>query len=124
MTSLEVDGTDLVVEIHGLDRLMAFKNQLRIPLAHVVGVEHAGEEARKWWVGVANPGTYVAWFIKAGTFQTRPWASDRSFWDVRDPKRAILIRLQNDPYVKLVVEVADVEAAIAQVRDALSQAQS
>ena len=43
----------------------------------------------------------------------------REFWDVHDPERAVTIDLVDEPYQRLVVEVADPAAVIAAVNAAV-----
>jgi hypothetical protein len=119
MTTLTIDGTDLVVNVEGPDRFWAFKSELRIPLAHVTGSERATEEARKWFHGLRLGGTNLPGVITAGNFIEREgWV----FWDVHDPQGAIAIHLRDDHYARLVIEVADPGAAIAMVRAAIAKA--
>jgi hypothetical protein len=116
MTTLAIDGTDLVVTVQGLDRLWTFKNELRVPLAHVAGSERATDEARRWFHGLRVGGTNLPGVITAGNFIEH---DGRVFWDVHDPEGAIAIHLHDDRYAKLVVEVADPDAAIATIQAAL-----
>lgn len=44
-----------------------------------------------------------------------------SFWDVHDPKKAIILRLRDEHYAKVVVGVDDPDATAATIRDALSR---
>jgi hypothetical protein len=55
--------------------------------------------------------------IVAGTYYRN---GERHFWDVRNPERAIEIDLAGVPYDKLVVEVADPDAALAQLSAAIA----
>jgi len=62
-------------------------------------------------VGTSLPGV-----IKAGDFLLEgQWA----FWDVHDPQKAITIKLADEHYTKLVIEVADPVAAVAQIEEAV-----
>jgi hypothetical protein len=117
MTTLEISGANLVVHVQGLDRLWAFKGELRVPLANIAGVERAGDEARGSFHGIRAPGTNFPGVLTAGTFYER---GGRVFWDVHDPERAIAIRLHDESYEKLIVEVEDPDAAIATLVAALA----
>ena len=46
------------------------------------------------------------------------------FWDVRDPANTIIVSLDHERYKKLNVEVADPEAAIAQIRAAQAESRA
>ncbi len=110
MTKLEIDGNDLVVHVQGLDVLLAFKSELRIPLSHVEGIARAGDELQGpkglRVPGIAIPGLWV------GTFYGE---DGRAFWDVSGGANAIAIYLRDDRFSKLVIDVDDPTAAIALV---------
>ncbi len=91
MTSLEISGIDLVLHVEGLDALWALKRRLAVPLAHVVGVERATDEARKVWSGF-RVGTNLPGVIKAGTFCGR---GGMTFWCVHDARHAIAVELRD-----------------------------
>jgi hypothetical protein len=117
MTTIDTTGTDLVVHVVGLDRLWSFKSELRVPLAHVVGVSRAEDEARTWWHGLRAPGTHLPGVITAGTFHEH---EGNVFWDVHKPENAVGIRLHDERYSRLVIEVADVESTIARIESAIA----
>jgi hypothetical protein len=43
------------------------------------------------------------------------------FWDVHRPGHAIVLSLQHEHYSKLVIDVEDPQAAVAEIRAALSR---
>ena len=105
MVTIEITDKSLVMHVEGWDKLWSFKSRLEVPLAHVAGIERDEEEARSWWHGLRAPGTMVPGVITAGTFYQH---GQRIFWDVHHPENAIAIRLSDEKYQRLVVEVADV----------------
>jgi hypothetical protein len=114
MTKIEIEGSELVVRITGLDRLWSLKSELRIPLAHVAGAERDAEEAAKWYHGLRAPGTNIPGVIVAGTFYAN---EGRVFWNVHRAANAIAIGLHDEKYVKLVVEVEDPNATIKLIQE-------
>ena len=116
----EVDLTEeaLVVRVRGADRLWALKSRLEIPLSHVVGAEADPGVALGWRKGVRAPGTYVPGVIAAGTFYQE---GERVFWDVHDPHRTVVIRLRDERYARLVIEVEDPPATVAAIRAAINR---
>jgi len=40
------------------------------------------------------------------------------FWDVHDPQKAIVIRLKDERYARLVIEVDDPPATVAAIEEA------
>jgi len=115
MVVLSVRGTNLRLQVKGLDRLWAMRSRLDIPLASVVGVRADPEVARGLWKGVSAPGTHIPGFIIAGTFYQD---DKRIFWDVKDPERTVVIELAGQRYDQIIVEVRDPQAAIALIEGA------
>jgi hypothetical protein len=54
--------------------------------------------------------------IVAGTFHHQ---GDRVFWDVHDAAKAVVIRLADECYARLVVGVDDPAQTVAAIRQAL-----
>jgi hypothetical protein len=119
MTTIQIDGADALVHVEGFDQFLALTSRLRIPLKHIAGVDLAGEEAHAWFHGIRFPGSNIPGVLSAGTFYEH---QGRVFWDVHDPDKAIEIRLHDEDYVKLILEVEDPAAAIATLRAALPAA--
>jgi hypothetical protein len=103
MAKVTVRGRDLVVRLEGLNRLWAFKSGLTIPLAHVRGAT-ADPGISREPKGIRNAGAYVPGVITAGTFRRD---GERVFWDVRDPTKAIVVELRDEPYARLILQVDD-----------------
>ena len=105
MTEVEITEEALMVHVLAWDQLRAFKSRIEVPLSHVASVEmDPGLAQREWWKGIKAPGTGLPGVIKAGTFYQ--WR-ERVFWDVHDPDKTIVIRLRDERYARLVIEVDD-----------------
>jgi hypothetical protein len=113
---LSVVAGKLTLHVRGADKLWAFKSSLEIPLVHVAGVRADPQAARGWYHGIRLPGTNVPGVITAGTFYQD---GNRVFWDVHDPEKTIVIDLRDERFNQLVVEVADPDAAIKLIQNAL-----
>jgi hypothetical protein len=120
MARVEVAGDRLSIQIEGMDRLWSLRSRLEIPLAHVAGVE-ADPAAARGWKGWRAPGAHVPGVIVAGTFHRQ---GDRVFWDVRDAARAVVIRLTDERYARLVIGVDDPAQTVATIRRVLGAAGS
>ncbi len=116
VVNISVADGKLVLHVQGLDTLWALKSTLEIPLAHVEGVRADAGIAHGWSHGVRMPGTNIPGVITAGTFYQD---GKRVFWDVHDAAKTIVIDLRDETYQQLIVEVADPEAAVQLVTDAL-----
>lgn len=116
MVDLSIVEGKLTLHVRGADKLWAFKSSLEIPLVHVRGVRADPEAARGWWHGIRMPGTNLPGVITAGTFYQD---GKRVFWDVHHAEKTIVIDLHDERYNQLVIEVADPEAAVKLIEDAM-----
>ena len=119
MVELSIEQGDLIVEVRRWSRLWAFKRRLRVPLSQIRAVRWDPTVARGWWKGWHVPGTHLPGVIVAGTLYRR---GGRDFWDVQGGSRAVTIELENAPYRRLVVDVADPPSTVARINDALGRA--
>ena len=116
MAEVTIEDGKLVVRVSGMDKVWALKSELEIPLEHVAGAERDEEEARRWYHGARLPGSNIPGVITAGTFYQH---GERAFWDVHHPENAVAIRLQDESYGRLVVEVEDPDATISDIQRAI-----
>lgn len=118
MARITVEGQDLVVGIEGTDKLWTFRSHLTVPLAHVARIRHDPDEVRATeWTGVKAGGARIPGHLAAGTFhQAGEWV----FWDVHDPDSTVIVELHDERYGRLVVEVDDPGAVVAEVTASLS----
>lgn len=116
MVQVSIGNSTAVFTVQGLHKVWALKSRLEFPLAHVADVRAADPGVlRGWWKGLRLPGTHLPGVLAAGTFYKD---GQRTFWDVRDASRAIVVELTNEPYHQLIVEVADPTAEIARFQAA------
>jgi len=105
MASIEITRDELVVRIHGWDKVLAMRSTLRIPLSRVRAARVRPKEANfddvivETWRGV---GTYVPHKIAAGLIYL---ADGPSFYDVRNPARAIAVDLDRENMRHVVVQI-------------------
>jgi hypothetical protein len=118
MAEIEITATSLIVHIRGADRFFALKSQLEVPLEHIAAVDASAPEAHQIWHGMRIAGTNLPGVITAGRFiQHGEWA----FWDVHDPDKAIVIRLHDERYAKLVIGVDDPAGVAATISRAVQR---
>lgn len=108
-----VDGA-LHLYVEGMDKVWAFKSQLTIPLEHITAVRVDDEVVRKWWHGLRLLGTRIPYVITAGTYYQD---GKRVFWDIHQPKEAVVISLDHEKYNELVIEVEDPGAFVQEVQE-------
>jgi hypothetical protein len=113
VAEVELTEKALIVHVRGVDRLWALKSRLEIPISHVVGAEVDPEIAREWHKGIRAGVTHVPGVITAGTFYQE---GERVFWDVHDPEKILVIRLRDERYARLVIEIEDSHATAAAIQ--------
>jgi hypothetical protein len=118
VTSVRIDGTTLRVVIEGIDKILAFKGSIEIPLEHVTGVSLHPSGARDLHAVVRGPGTSIPGVITAGSY----YLADESclFVDVHNASQTIRIDLDHEDYAALVIDVADPSATVAEIEHALA----
>ena len=117
MVDVTIQDGRAVFNVEGLHKLWSFRSQIEIPLAHITGVEANPDQVRRWWHGVKIIGTDAPTLFSAGTFY---YHGELVFWDVFDPARTVIVSLDHERYKKLIIEVPDVAATVALLRDALN----
>lgn len=116
MAKVHIEGSDLVVEVEGLDKLWALKSTLTIPLRHVRGATpDPGVTAEP--KGIRAAGAHLPRVVAAGTFRQD---GEKVFWDVRDPQKAVVIELADEDYARLVIQVDDPRATAELVAAAIA----
>jgi len=116
MAEIELTPTTLIVHITGTDRFFALKGQIEVPLEHIAEVQPSAPEAHQIWHGLKVGGTNLPGVITAGRFLQH---GELAFWDVHDPEKAILIRLLDENYARLVIGVNDPAATAAAISNAI-----
>ena len=116
MVDVTIEGDRAVFNVEGLHKLWSFRSRIEIPLTHITDVEANAEQAGRWWHGFKLVGTDVPGLFAAGTFY---YHGEMVFWDVQDPAHTVIVSLEHERYKKLIIEVSDVPATVARLRDAL-----
>lgn len=112
MIKTEIVGENLILHVEGMDKIWAFKNELTIPLKHIVDIRMDDEIVKGWWRGFKAPGVNIPGVITTGTFYQD---GKQIFWDIHNPDFAVVISLADDSYNELVIEVADPKAFIREI---------
>jgi hypothetical protein len=118
MAEVELAQDTLIVHVRGMDQLWALKSRLEIPFSHVVGAQADPQEAQRWWRGIRSGGTQIPGVITAGTFYQE---GERVFWDVHNPEKTVVIKLKDERYARLIIEVEDPPAMAAAIEGTLGE---
>ena len=114
-----IEGDKVRVELSGFTGKLSMKSQLEVPLADVVDARvttvaeaREGQPLKELW---PVKGTWFPGWFKIGTFGE---GDTKQFWYVHDHDRVLVVDLAHDEYVRLVLEVDDVDAAAEQINAA------
>ena len=119
MTEVELTEDVLIIHVRGLDRLFALKSRLEIPLSHVLDAQaDPGIDLPAWWKSLRPTATQIPGVLTVGTFDQE---GERVFWDVHHPEKAVVIRLRDERYQRLVIEVEDPPATAAAIQGAIGE---
>ena len=116
MATVSIEGSNLVVDIHGLDKIWSFTSRLSIPLAHVRGARAdptVASESKGW----RGPGTHIPGILVAGTFHHD---GSKVFWDVRHAADTVVIDLEHETYRQLIIGVDDPAAVVEHIAQAIA----
>ena len=115
MARLIIDGPDLVVGLSWLEKLGAFRGDVRVPLSAVRAAE-ADPEPWSALRGIRSPGTGIPGVIALGT---RHYADGRDFAALRGRGPAVRVDLDGQAkFARLVVSVRDTEKTVAEIHAA------
>lgn len=120
---IDIKEDELIISIEGIDKFLALKGTLRVPLDHIHGVS-ARPEVNMGWTqgGIRAPGTAIPNVIRAGSYYHV--GDGWHFYDVRDPAKSIAIDLADQHYKRIVVQVEEEtpEEAVERIKDAIHKA--
>jgi hypothetical protein len=107
MAQIVIERDSLVVRLSWLERLFAFRGDLRVPLARVRDVivppTAHGQFSRIDWRLIRMPGTSIPGVIQAGSYYRL--GDGWEFYVVRRPSRCMVIELEGDRFRRLIVQV-------------------
>lgn len=116
MASIELSPDQLVVRLHGIDTILAFRMTLAVPLGHVEDVRVSPPEA-DFDRAIRDPSLGTGLFL-GGKLAIGSMRLDDglAFFDVRDKTHTLAIDLHHEQYRHLVVEIDDESPADARRR--------
>ena len=118
MVEVSVEQDRVIFEVQQMDKLWSLRSRLEIPIDHIKAAHIDTHPAMGFLQGIKIAGTDVPNIFKAGTFYQD---GGLVFWDVRHAEHTIVVELIHERYHKLVIEVADSEAAVARINGAIAR---
>jgi hypothetical protein len=109
MVEVTVHHNTVVFTVRGSHKVFGFKSELTVPRAHIIEVRPDPEVARHLEGGRPHgPGV-----VTAGAFHFGHHGSPPLFADVANPDNVVVIKLRDEEYRQLIIEVDDPVAVVA-----------
>jgi hypothetical protein len=115
-TRIDIDGSRLVVTLRGFDVVWTTRRHIVIPLDHVQGARIDPDLVRHGpWLGAGYTDALLDYTVAAGPMLVH---GRHEFWDVHYPERTIVVDLSGERYERLVIDVDDPAATVAEINGA------
>jgi hypothetical protein len=121
MATIAIDGDELIITMHGWDKLLTLRSKLEVPLDNIRSVTVRPAEGRyDETPGIKVAGGYLPGKLATGYF----WIDERgwAFYDVHDPEKTIGLDVSGQRTKLIVVQIDDEtpEDAAEKIRRALA----
>ena len=116
MVNVRIEDGNATFEVLGSHRVWALKGEIKVRLENIRSVRHDPTITLGWWEGWRLPGTHIPGVIIAGTYYRD---GQKRFWDVTDPRKAIVVDLENESYDRITVEVENPKEIVERLEAAL-----
>ena len=115
----KLEDDDVVIRLHGWRRLLAMKGTIRLPLASVVRVDRDPSARAHVQTGIRQWRKHGQGVWRLGTYHGLDgW----SFWSIGLGRNAVLIECAGERLHYVVIEVADPERTVREIRLAAGRA--
>ncbi len=109
MVNIRRQGDRFEFEVQGMHQLWAMRSRISVAAKDVVSA-YPNTESVNWIWGLRLLGTHIPGIITAGTYHI---GGKKVFYDVVNARCSIVVELRNTYLDRLVIEVQDVQQAIA-----------
>lgn len=120
MIKVDVVDDKLVIAITGIDRFLAFKGHIEVPLAHVerasLGVDPEAEKFME--KSFRLPGAYAPGLAIEGSYYRH---GEWLFYAIHSGENAITVRFHDEEYKAAVLEVDDPGGTVRRIEAALGR---
>ena len=116
---LTTEPKQVLVDLTGIDGVLAIKRHLKIFTHLITGVQAMDRKAIPHGEGtwLRAPGTYIPGLIRHGSYSRVP---HREFWAVFRQKRVLVITIRDWDYVRVILGIRDPETHAAAIATAIS----
>ena len=111
---LTTEPEQVLIDLTGIDGLLAIKRHLRISTHLITSVEAVDRKALPSGDGtwLRAPGTHIPGLIRHGSYGRAP---HREFWAVFRPKQVLVITVRDWDYARVILGIRDPETHAAAV---------
>lgn len=106
-----VQGNNLKISLTGISALLSLKRSLEFPLNNVVGATF-DPNAITLPKGIRIPGFHLPKIMTAGSYVKE---GEKQFWLVSSGRNTVVIRLKNEKYSQLTIEVENPEQFVSSI---------
>ncbi|GAB3275130.1 hypothetical protein [Kineosporia babensis] len=114
MAKIQITADHVIVKLPLWRQILSLSTGFTIPLENVRGATMdpgaAGEPK-----GLRSPGTYIPGVLTLGTFYRD---GERTFWDVHNRSRVVVLQLTGERYDRLVLEVENPRTVVEHIEAA------
>ena len=104
--AVSIKEGNLIFQLHGIDKILAIKRSIAVPLKHVVSVS---TEKVNWkpFKQLKIGGTSISGIVKDGRFLS---SDGVMFYEMHNPDKCITVSLADETYKKIIFEIDDKES--------------
>jgi hypothetical protein len=114
---IDIENDNLVFTLIGVDKVLALKSKLMIPLKHVKSISTATADWN-YFKMLKVMGARIPKVVVDGMFLSK---EGLLFYEMHDPNKCITVELENEKYKKVVFEVSDKETTAKMIQEALDR---
>jgi len=115
--TIDIENGKLIFRLTGVDKVLALKSELKVPLTHVKSVL-TEKAAWNYFKMLKLAGARLPHVIASGSFVSK---DGLLFYDMHDPDKCVTAELVGEKYKKIVFEVEDKEAAANEIEKSLHE---
>jgi len=115
--TVTINGDKVVFELHGIDKILAIKSSITVPLRHIKSVSTEKVD----WKPLKHlkvAGSFMPGVVKDGRYLT---SDGLMFFEMRHTNKCITVILDNETYGKIIFEVDGKESIAKMTNDAIAK---
>ncbi len=111
----KISGDSLRIEFTGLSVLWTLKRAIQFPLKNILGATF-DPNSIALPKGFRSPGLHVPKILTAGSYSKD---GERQFWFVSSGRNAVVLRLKNEKYSQVVIEVPNPQDLVSKINSSI-----